>query len=785
MNSAGSRVRVVLAGFGTLLFLLGSPASGTGGPPPETPPNVTFVLLRLDRLTHEVWNAYRFSQPWRKILQPEGTSAVADLFLDFKSPNDFGYTELRSRLTGQVAFRATAVWSGKGRMEWPSQAEEIAFARGAVSPETDLFGWFNLYTSMNESEARLVWESVRDLEPVASIAAQGPYGVVVFDHLFSVPWWRDIPSSVPPEIEVLVYSRPTAPRDACVLRLEWPRNVVTSWVRTVPEVSVHNFSDEPIAFDVETRILSAGRVIHESTRGVTDLPADASATLSFDPFFPRCAGHLAFQARLRRANGGAWTDAFPDNDAVEMPTILTSLPVFRPVSSFRHPGPVPPGGQMLDFDGDGDLDVIRHGFAPRFLQNDGTGRFTDISARVPASVHTHSRSAIAADLTGDGLRDVLLVYFEKYPILLQGDGTGGFQEITQQAGLTGYTSTVGLDALDLEGDGDQDLILRRTGAPGTAIVLLNDGYGHFIDGRGGSGFEDVTASTQRITVGDIDGDALPDLVMANWGVFSAVYRNQGGGSFQRMEVLGSENYSRMAALIDYDGDGLLDILLARNYGNRLFRQGQGFTFEDVTSQAGDILSSFWADVADIDEDGRPDLLLDLQPVLNVGGSFESHPELLVDLGEHLSGTGSSGRILDIDGDGDLDIYSAVVFENQGLPGTPVSVRLDPRPGQTRNAVAASARGLITVALFGSEELDVRDIDPASLVFGPGCAGLDPSASLRQVDLDRDGMIDLIGKFRLDEAGLASGGPAACLEGATRGGVRFRGCGNVGVVGLHP
>ncbi len=526
MNHGRYALRSLLASIG-ILFCIASPAisSALAGPSAPTIPDVDFVLLRLDRVTYEVQHAYRFTQPFRKIVQPEGTSAVADLFVDHVEPVDYGYTDLTSRLTGQMVFRGTTVYTGNGDLEWPTPVQVVPFSRGAQAPDTSLFGWFRFYTSMNQSEAHLVWDSVRDVDLVAAIASSGPYGVVVFDHVFDY-------GLEPPELDVLVYSRPPAPPDAGVLRLDWPRSVVTARVRTVPEARVHNFGDTTASFDVDARLLADGVVVHESRRGVTDLPADASMSLSFDPFFPRGTEPLTFEVRLRRSGGGDWIDAFADDDSISETTDVVSLPVFRPISSMRHPGPVPTGGEVLDFDGDGDPDIVRNsdpgrGYTTVFLRNDGAGGFTDITAAVQGNLKPYSRRALAGDFTGDGVQDVLLVYFAGYPILLRGDGAGGFEETTQASGLSAYTETVGLQAFDFEGDGDRDLLLVQDGSAG-AVVLLNDGYGHFIDGTGGSGLDDISSQTQWITVGDVDGDGLPDLLVAAWNGVSTVYRNEGG-----------------------------------------------------------------------------------------------------------------------------------------------------------------------------------------------------------------------------------------------------------------
>jgi hypothetical protein len=95
-------------------------------------------------------------------------------------------------------------------------------------------------------------------------------------------------------------------------------------------------------------------------------------------------------------------------------------------------------------------------------------------------------------------------------------------------------------------------------------------------------------------------------------------------------------------------------------------------------------------------------------------------------------------------------------------------------------------GAILVALLGSDALAVRDVDLASLAFGPGGAaamGLPrakgwpwkqrPAAH----DLDRDGHPDLLLRFDAREAALFEGFAPACLLGETEG-APFRSCGDL-------
>jgi hypothetical protein len=125
------------------------------------------------------------------------------------------------------------------------------------------------------------------------------------------------------------------------------------------------------------------------------------------------------------------------------------------------------------------------------------------------------------------------------------------------------------------------------------------------------------------------------------------------------------------ALLDYDGDGWLDVYLAttrnlpfeaadRSQGNRLYRNRHDGTFEDVTDRAGVGFRGFChgVTVADVDNDGRPDLYLtnlglNVLYLNNGDGTFRD-----ATAGSGLAGSGWScgAAFLDYDNDGRLDVY---------------------------------------------------------------------------------------------------------------------------------
>ncbi|MDJ0849224.1 MAG: thrombospondin type 3 repeat-containing protein [Myxococcota bacterium] len=106
---------------------------------------------------------------------------------------------------------------------------------------------------------------------------------------------------------------------------------------------------------------------------------------------------------------------------------------------------------------------------------------------------------------------------------------------------------------------------------------------------------------------------------------------------------------------------------------------------------------------------------------------------------------------------------------------PIEVAIDIRPLTSSNPIDPMRRGRIPVAVFGSEDLPVSEIETETLAFGP--AGAAPAGRLGPLrfDLDHDGLTDLLLLFRTEEAGIALGDTEACVSGLTRGGETLEGC----------
>jgi hypothetical protein len=108
--------------------------------------------------------------------------------------------------------------------------------------------------------------------------------------------------------------------------------------------------------------------------------------------------------------------------------------------------------------------------------------------------------------------------------------------------------------------------------------------------------------------------------------------------------------------------------------------------------------------------------------------------------------------------------------------------IDIKPGSYPNAINPLSRGVVPVAVLGSDTFDVMDIKATTVLFGPD--GGSPAHNLAQPatfadhleDVNYDGLTDLVLHYRIRETGLVPGNEQACLSG--EGILPFLGCDSV-------
>lgn len=318
-----------------------------------------------------------------------------------------------------------------------------------------------------------------------------------------------------------------------------------------------------------------------------------------------------------------------------------------------------------DIDRDGDLDIVlakgRHWPLDNLiLLNDGKGRFA--ATKLPSGAD-RTYSAALADLDGDGTLD--LVVSNDRPdkkVIYLNDGRGNFRP----AGTFGRPewSTRYITVADLNGDARPDIIVANRSSnpdkPVPCFVCLNDGKGGFP-----SELPLPTQSATIIVAADLDGDGKIDLFVPHRdGGQSLIFWNDGTGKFPAPPVPVGPAVSavRAAVAADLDGDGVLDLIVGDAQTGMFIYRGEGRrTFAPPLALGAKSGAPYSIGVADLDRDGKLDLVVGRQQShgsvffnRSIGRKFD-FAEAPWDDGQ---GAVYGLALGDLDGDGWLDIAAA-------------------------------------------------------------------------------------------------------------------------------
>ena len=261
---------------------------------------------------------------------------------------------------------------------------------------------------------------------------------------------------------------------------------------------------------------------------------------------------------------------------------------------------------------------------------------------LPRRLNGQAPAVAVADVNGDGLDDLFISGAAgQAGVLYLGQPDGTFKPApSQPGGDAKEADDVGALFFDADGDGHPDLLIVAGGVQrdeGDARLddrlYLNDGHGTFHLAPAGELPRDGE-STTACAAADFDGDGHVDLfvggrlVPGRWPATprSFLYRNEGGRFVDVTDQLapGLRHVGMVtaAAWADLDGDGRPDLVLTLEWGPVKVFHNTGHGFEDSTARAGLAGRTGWwsaLTVADVNGDGRPDLI-----VGNVGLNTKYH-----------------------------------------------------------------------------------------------------------------------------------------------------------------
>jgi hypothetical protein len=255
--------------------------------------------------------------------------------------------------------------------------------------------------------------------------------------------------------------------------------------------------------------------------------------------------------------------------------------------------------------------------ASTLYHNNGDGTFTDVSAHagILAAVG-NGLGVVAGDLNGDGRTDVFVANDRMPNHLWINEGDGRFREAALATGSAldqdgTAKSGMGVDAVDVDDDGDLDLLVVNL--DGESDSFFRNRGGFFIDDTAAVGLRTASRPFTRFGAAfvDFDNDGYLDLYEANGRVglqsqrYSAdpyaepslLFRGFAGPRFQEVSPRGGTARpliatSRAAAFGDIDNDGAIDIVVVN-------RDSRPFLLHNVVKPRG-----HWLLFRVVDDHGR-------------------------------------------------------------------------------------------------------------------------------------------------------------------------------------
>src|ERR1044072_5123414 len=286
--------------------------------------------------------------------------------------------------------------------------------------------------------------------------------------------------------------------------------------------------------------------------------------------------------------------------------------------------PTPRSGGLLlfDFDADGDLDLLGPAPGRKLLRNDG-GKLSDVieqsglAGAVPGDI---PGGVVAGDVDNDDRPDLLFAG-SNHLALYHNEGGGRFKDTTAAARLPGRTATSGVVAfVDYDHDGDLDIrivggtieVTRDAAAPPN-LLLRNNGDGTFADVTAASKLKPALRSPVAVAPTDLDNRGDVALLVVGAEGRPALWKNLRDGTFRDVAVEAGLDLKggglTCVAAGDVNKESFTDFYFGRADGSGVFALSDGkgrFNLSPAPSAQGGEQAA--AQFIDYDNDGLLDLL---------------------------------------------------------------------------------------------------------------------------------------------------------------------------------
>ncbi|MEI6596043.1 MAG: FG-GAP-like repeat-containing protein [Bacteroidota bacterium] len=351
----------------------------------------------------------------------------------------------------------------------------------------------------------------------------------------------------------------------------------------------------------------------------------------------------------------------------------------------------------VDLDGDSkpDIAVSNSDSTVSIYRNTSTSGTISMGTRMDIQIKTPigsygGKGITYGDIDGDGKQDIIASDYKNnlYSIsIFRNTSSVGFISFAAKVEYFTAERSLNLTVIDVDSDGKSDIVVSNdfgTSSSTFSVFRNTSSIGNISLATR----VDITAGsdTRGVSVGDLDGDGKPDLIVLNYGGSSSfsVFRNTcspGNISFTLVSNI-AFNSPQWISLCDLDGDGKLDVIIS-GQSFPIFYYKNTSTIGSITLSGGIgfaggngsiVRNSF----GDLNGDGKLETITfgSIIPNLSTPGNFL--------FGQINFYAGSSSTIIDFDGDGLNDIISFYydtisIYRNNGT--YPIIKSISPDSGK--------------------------------------------------------------------------------------------------------